>query len=781
MKLSEIVGRIGGEWHPEGAGLVATCPSHADSHPSLKIDLKPDGKVLMACRAGCEIGSVMAHAGLVWADLFNVENDLETVSPVASSLGLPDAAEIAVMAAEVFEARDRLANSGAYGGYDGYEYAMRRFGLDSDDVERLGLGVTADRRLLVPFNDPDGRLMGYQGRAMFDGAKAKWKGPQNPAGGGGWAKVGYFLRGAYPEVLVCEGPGDGVTAAGAGYNVAMIRGASLARQVVPELVEALGAFPVVLATDADEAGLQMRETLAEGLSEAGVEVFVLEFPEGVEDVADWCEKRPETFAAELQAAVSGADRWSGDVPDEGDLPALDLTHLGLAKQFGLWLGGSVAFVPSVGFHVYRDGVWVMDDAHRVRRELHKFRDRFVEGDPLFEEFDPRSVARAFVMLGDGYILGRVMVELEAVVSVPLEWFDQHADLLVVANGVVDLRTGELLAHDPLLYMTKKVDVAYDASATSVAWEKFLADVFRENPDLVDYMQRLIGYGITGETKEQCFGVLYGLGANGKSVFTDTLRFVFDGIAQTTPFSSFEQRASGGIPNDIAALRGARLVFASEGESGKPMSEAVIKSVTGQDLITARFMRKEFFSFKPSFLILMASNHKPRFRSQDVGLWRRVKLIPWKRFFEEHERDKDIFEKMQGEAQGVLTWAIEGAIGWYAMGLDDPKVVVNATEGYKENSDDLSGYFPDVLAPARGVNVLGADAYKAYVDWCDREELPPKSVWSRKALYAALEERGVERKKMREGMTLLDCELRAPELTAKVDVPGVVAENMGGLK
>lgn len=769
MRLSEVVQRFG-SWHSEGGGLVATCPAHEDSHPSLRVDVSADGHVLLACRAGCSTAAVMEAAGLGWSDLFNVVQDMDVVE-VAPADAAVSVADRAVMAAHVHEAQGRLKGSDPLA-LAAFEYALHRFGVDSEQCVEWGLGVTADARLLVPFRDADGVVSGYQARAIGE-HPVRWLGPKNPEGGGTWAKVNYSFDGEYPELVICEGPGDGLVARMAGYSVAAIRGAKLAASCVDEISYAALGRPIVVAVDSDDAGRAMAQVLSDGLIEAGVaSVTVLELPDGVGDLGDWYEAAGTEFAAEFARAVQDAVALVADGVEE-ELPALDVSHLGLATAAAEWFGGVVRFVPSVGFHVYREGVWVQDDAHAVRRRVHEFRGA-LQGGLLEGLYDERSLLRAVVMLGDGYVIGRVMSELEAVLVAPLEWFDTHADKLVVRNGVIALRTGVLGPHDPDLFMTKKVDVDYVSGATSLAWEQFLDDVFPEGAGrglerLPSYMQRLIGYGITGETKEQCFGVLYGTGANGKSVFTDTLRHVFDGIATTTPFSAFEERASGGIPNDIAALRGSRLVFASEGDAGKQMSEAVIKSITGQDMITARFMRKEFFSFKPTFLILMASNHKPRFRSQDVGLWRRVKLIPWRRFFEEHERDKDIFVKMQGEAEGILAWAVEGAIAWYAMGLEDPPVVVNATEGYKENSDPLSGFFPGWVEREEGGRVLASDVYKAYKDWCDEEELPLKSVWSRQALYDALEERGVERRKMKQGNTLFDVGLRKGGSAAKIDL------------
>jgi putative DNA primase/helicase len=189
-------------------------------------------------------------------------------------------------------------------------------------------------------------------------------------------------------------------------------------------------------------------------------------------------------------------------------------------------------------------------------------------------------------------------------------------------------------------------------------------------------------------------------------------------------------------------------MASEGEAGKPMGEATLKRITGTKHITARFLRQEFFTFLPKFLIMMDTNHKPRFRSQDDGLWRRVKLIPFQRWFAPDERDYDLDRKLLAEAEGIAAWAVRGAVEWYARGLADPKLISDETREYRETSDSLAGFYPGVLAVAEGGELSGADAYNAYQSWCEEEGLTSKDVMARKTFYEAMGERGVTKRKGR---------------------------------
>jgi putative DNA primase/helicase len=217
-------------------------------------------------------------------------------------------------------------------------------------------------------------------------------------------------------------------------------------------------------------------------------------------------------------------------------------------------------------------------------------------------------------------------------------FDADPWLLNVQNGTIDLKTGNLRPHQREDYLTKRIPIDYDPVAQCPLWGQFLMQVMCDNVEMVQFLQRAVGYTLTGRTTEQCFFILYGTGANGKSVFLTTVTRLLGGYGKTAEFTTFVASRGEKVRNDLARLAGARLVIASEGDAGHALSESVVKTLTGGDLITARFLHKEHFEFVPAFKLFLATNHKPHIRNPDEGIWRRIRLVPFDKSIPKAERN-----------------------------------------------------------------------------------------------------------------------------------------------
>jgi putative DNA primase/helicase len=769
MTLADLLARLDDvEETPDG--WLVHCPAHNDSKQSLRLAVSDSGKVVVKCRAGCQTADVVKALGLTMRDLATMTaGDVPTERRAVSQDVPASPADVAALAVRLDGYFARYWDDAD--GAAAQEYARTRFGIDDAAAGRLGLGYADDLgggpRLVVPFRDKDGVARGFQARALDKDAGVRWLGPKSPDGAS-WAKVGYFPGSAgFDEVLITEGPGDALTGSAAlGFDTVGIRGAGLVSNpaVVDAVAAMVGTRDVVIAGDGDPAGRRFTSILAEALVGRGNRVRILNLPDG-EDLTDWRERSAGRFYAEALRAIAEAQPVKSRTAallawDEERYSLSDLGGARYLRDYIESLGSGVRFSEEVGFFLLDGGVWRKDERQGVRTYAQAVADlvRDLARTASIEatrdgatEADRKRAGRlnkyaAHVQTSRG--LDSVLRELQAVQGVPasIDDFDKHPDLLAARNGVIDLRTGALRPHDPNLLLTRRVELDYDPNAPAPRWEKFLDEVFPRYPDLPAYIQRLIGYGITGHTTEQCFAVLWGTGANGKSVFTDTLTEVFRELTVTTPFSTFEDRASGGIPNDLAALKGGRLVMASEGEQGRPMAEAVLKRVTGRDLIAARFMRKEFFEFRPTFLLMLATNFKPSFKGQDEGLWRRVKLIPWERYFKPEERDHRLGDALLAEAQGILTWAVRGAIAWRKQGLQDPDIIRDSTREYRATSDALYGFIPGVYVADPDGKVEAKSVFQAFQDYADEGNYLDLRRWSNRALYAALEERGYPRRR-----------------------------------
>jgi P4 family phage/plasmid primase-like protien len=327
------------------------------------------------------------------------------------------------------------------------------------------------------------------------------------------------------------------------------------------------------------------------------------------------------------------------------------------------------------------------------------------------------------------------------VSVTAAQFDANPWLLNVLNGTVDLRTGQITAHRREDLQTKQVAVVFDPDAKCANWHKFLNRVLPD-PEMREYVQRLVGYTLAGVASMQCLAFLYGKGRNGKSVFVNILEALMgDYWFKLRAEALMLHKQAGAINNDVAALVGRRLVTVSEIGEGEFLNEALVKDLTGNDTITARFLYGEFFTFQPMFTPWLYGNHKPIIRGTDEGIWRRMRLIPFLVTIPEHEVDPELPDKLRAELSGILNWALEGCRQWQLEGVTVPLAVREATKEYREESDVLK-QFLDMCCDTEGaeLKVSSSDLYAEYKTWCAENG---ERAMSQARLGKRLKERGFQ--------------------------------------
>jgi P4 family phage/plasmid primase-like protien len=272
-----------------------------------------------------------------------------------------------------------------------------------------------------------------------------------------------------------------------------------------------------------------------------------------------------------------------------------------------------------------------------------------------------------------------------------QW-DADPWMLNTPAGIVDLRTGAIRPAEREDYATKIT--AAGPGGECLRWLAFLSRVTNGNRELQDYMQRMAGYALTGVTREHALFFLYGTGANGKSVFLNTISGLMGDYAKTAPIETFIDSKNEHHPTDLAGLQGARLITAVETEDGRRWAESKLKALTGGDRIAARFMRQDFFEFAPVFKLVIAGNHKPGLRTVDEAMRRRFNLLPFTVTVPAAERDLELTEKLREEWGGILRWMIDGCLAWQSVGLQAPTVVSDATTSYFFAEDALARWIED---------------------------------------------------------------------------------------
>lgn len=416
----------------------------------------------------------------------------------------------------------------------------------------------------------------------------------------------------------------------------------------------------------------------------------------------------------------------------------------LACQFVLRSAESRRFVNEWGRWMLFIGThWIPDrtlEVYDAVRTLCAETARMVAVDPAATQAARERGAAAIASAQKVAAVER-LARADRLLALDVDAWDADPWILNTPDGTIDLKTGVLREHRPSDYITKCTRVSPGGDCP--LWRKSLDVWTAGDPELVGFLQRFIGYALTGEIREHALAFFYGLGANGKSSFLNAVQELLGDYCTVAAMETFVESKSDRHPADLAMLSGARLVIAQETEEGRRWAESRIKSLTSGDPVTARFMRRDFFTFRPTFKLLFAGNHRPGLRNVSEAMRRRINLVPFRVTIPEEQRDPLLLQKLQEEWPGILAWAIEGCLEWQRIGLSPPESVRAATADYLSDEDVLALWIEEAIEEDPEGFVRTADLHASYKTWATRFDERFQGI---KRFSQVLEDRGFVRGK-----------------------------------
>ena len=562
--------------------------------------------------------------------------------------------------------------------------------------------------------------------------------------------VGLFVTMGNPptdgdEVLVTEGVKDAAALHGLGFKAVGTPGSKLAAK----FARVFAGCRVVLIPDRDTTGEDSAPITAARLKGIAASVRIATLPgelkarngDGVREVLAM--KDGESM---LRQAIEDARPWEPEA-DEGPPDdasewtslkfAQGLTDRSNSRRFLKAYGDRVRFVFAWGKWLVWDGSrWQIDDGGAVLRLAMAVADS-VWMDA--KDFMTKDVVD-FAVSTSGHGKLTSMLKLAAAdVAVAVGELDTNPWLLNCPNGTVDLRTGKLRPHRREDLITKICQTNYNPEASSYCWDRFLESVFDGHAPTIEFLQRFAGYCLTGDVSEQVLGVAWGVGSNGKSTFLNALQTTLGtDYTSAAPPSLLMEKKTETHPTELAGLFGKRLVIAQESNAGAKLAEATVKQLTGGDIISARRMKEDFWTFAPSHKLIMATNHKPRIRGTDHAIWRRLLLIPFTQKFwnpakgetgpDELKQDKGLSAKLATECEGILAWAVRGCLEWQRGGLQIPDSIRAATEFYRSEQDILGRFVDECCLVGPVYKVKFSVLFTSLETWCNEsgDNLPSRT-------------------------------------------------------
>jgi putative DNA primase/helicase len=676
MDINLVVSRFEAVKPTTPGQWLARCPNHEDSHASLCIGLGDKGAVIK-CQAGCATESVLKKVGLKMSDLFFDEPNKES-------------------------------------------YIVKEY----------------------DYLDADGRLL-YQAVRMEPKAfRQRRPDPENP---GEWLwstkgieRVIYRLPGIldacqkHRPVVIVEGEKDADSVFSLGLDATTnVGGAGKWR---PEYSAVLAGANVIIIPDRDEPGRAHGVQVALSLKQIAATVKVID----------------GGTVADLQAMIAAAPIWEPPTekpttdPAVIDSGAYPLDDSGQADLFELVYRNKIKYDHKRSkWFVWRPnetsgGRWDLDETGEITRLARIVADiRLKDAETAPESTDgqrkekkqlERFAKQARSLFG--LQAATKLAGCHEAIAVDGSGWDRNSWLLGVKNGVIDLKTGKLMKNQHDLYITKYCNVDYNGMyETPKRWTQFMSEIFGGDEKLVGYVQRALGYSLTAETNEQCYFMFYGTGGNGKSTLFGVIRDILGPYTVNLPFTAFELNKSPSIPSDLAMLPGARLLTALEPSSNSRLDPLRIKTLSGEDAITARRLYENEFTFKPSCKMWFSVNTKPNIYDDTNGFWRRVRLIALLQQFNPN-MDKRLKEILASEYSQILSWMVLGCIEWQAVGLLTPPEIVAYTDDYRADQDPFGQFIKEEVILDTNEKIKVAHLYSAYKNWAEKEGYSEKEIFSR---------------------------------------------------
>lgn len=430
---------------------------------------------------------------------------------------------------------------------------------------------------------------------------------------------------------------------------------------------------------------------------------------------------------ELEKIYTELTRGIANTPENiSKLINYNCTDAGNAELFRDLTGNIFRYVPELGCWLKFDGVkWIKANEEARLTMLAIIRKRIDAAqlwilDPKQSDLRQKIIKWSLASESSSKLKSALEIA-QCMLTKSFMEFDKDPYLLCCENGVIDLRVdGEgFRKAKPEDYLHKCCHVKFDPNAECPRWLQFQDEVTLNDQDMIQFKQKTYGYTLTGQTTEQCLFLYWGGGANGKSTELGIAEKLLGDYALSTPASTFkEQYGNDSIPNDIARMAGMRLVKTIEIKEGVRLNEERIKSLTGGDRISARFLHKEFFDYWPEYKLWLATNHKPIIKGTDEAIWRRIRLIPFEAHFPPEKRDPDLLNTLHSELSGILLWALEGCYLWQREGLKSIDKIEKATNEYRKESDVIERFIYDRVKKVEGTTLKASLLYKAYQNWCD---------------------------------------------------------------